>query len=103
MVIFLSSFTYSMVMLFGRPSTRSSFDHDTQDDVIDIDRVRARLSSLKENLLGSDPSDSVESNIIPKVDFLHDYNPHKGEMPYVCPLSLFHHLFLQRNLHPPTK
>lgn len=76
-------------MLFGRPTnSRSNYDHDTQDDLIDIDRIRARL---KQSLLSSDPSDPVESNILPKVDFLHDFNSHKG-MPYGCIFKNFYSL-----------
>lgn len=71
-----------MVMLFRKPiSIRLSYDQDPQDDtIVDIDRVKSRLISVRHNLdLRPETLDGTDVNSIPKnVDFLKEVEAHKG-------------------------
>ncbi|XP_015782227.1 UPF0454 protein C12orf49 homolog [Tetranychus urticae] len=77
--ILLSSFTYSMVMLLRKPVNRMHFDEDSDDALVDIDRVKSRLISFRRNMYKVEINDGSGTQSAPNINFINEIDIHRDE------------------------
>ena len=65
-------------MLFRKPMNRNHFEEDSDDALVDIDRVKSKLISFRRNMYKVEINDGTGTQSVPNINFINEVDFHRG-------------------------